>query len=83
MDKEQIMNRIEGNVFNLIVKVNASKTEITGYDKERNAIKMNVKAIPEKGKANAEIVKFLSKLLKRKVEIIAGTKSNKKVIKLL
>jgi hypothetical protein len=37
-------------------------------------------AIPDKNKANIEIVKFFSKLLKKKVEIKKGMKSRNKVL---
>lgn len=44
--------------------------------------KIAIKAKPEEGKANAELIKFLEKELKNKVEIIRGKTSKKKVIKI-
>jgi uncharacterized protein (TIGR00251 family) len=62
------------------VKTNAPKTRITDYDKENKTIKLDVHAHPEKGKANAEIIKFFSRLAKKKVRIISGLASKKKVL---
>lgn len=48
-----------------------------------NRIKVYITVVPEKGKANAEIIKFFSKLLKvpkGKIHIIAGETSHTKNI---
>jgi len=74
---------IKDNKLSISVKTNAPKTEITGFDKTKNAIKLNVKAQPEKGKANAEIIKFFSKLTKKKTSIISGKTSKKKTLKFI
>ena len=47
--------------FKIIVKTKASKNELLGFDKEKQAYRLNIKAVPEKGSANKEIIKFLSK----------------------
>ncbi|MFH1839704.1 MAG: DUF167 domain-containing protein [Nanoarchaeota archaeon] len=65
----------------IIVKTNSKKTQILGYDKERKAYKVEVKAPPEKNKANTEIEKYFSKLLKQKVKIISGKTSKTKLLK--
>jgi uncharacterized protein len=47
-------------------------------------IKIRIKAIPEKGKANAELIKFLSKELevhKEKISILSGKTEQLKLIK--
>ena len=69
------------NPFKIIVKPNSSKNEILSYDKEKNAYRVNIKAKPKDNKANIEIIKFFSKLLKKKVRIIKGVKSKEKLIK--
>jgi len=66
--------------INIIARPNSSKTEITVYDKETHTYKVNVNAAPDKGKANAEIVKFFSKKFKKKARIVSGTTSRKKVL---
>lgn len=66
----------------LIVKPNSPKTEIICYDEEKDALRLNVKAPPEKNKANIEIIRFFKKLLKKDVKIIYGLKDKEKVIKI-
>jgi uncharacterized protein (TIGR00251 family) len=72
---------IKGDGFKIIVKPNSSKNKILGFDKAKNAYRVRIHAKPEDNKANIEIVKFFSKLLKKKVRIIKGLKGREKVIK--
>jgi uncharacterized protein (TIGR00251 family) len=73
---------IKNNSLEIIVKPNASKNEITGYDDSRKAVKVNIKAPAEDNKANVEVVKFFSKLTGKEVKIITGLKSKKKIIRI-
>jgi len=57
------------------------KNEIICF--ENGAYRLNIKASPEKGEANKEIVKFLSKLLKKQVRIVSGLKSKEKIIEVI
>ncbi len=68
---------ISNNSLKIIVKPNSSKTEITGFDNGR--IKVNVKAPAKKNKANIEVIKYFSKLLKKKVKI-KGLSSKEKLL---
>ena len=70
------------DTFSIIVKPNSAKNEITETDEKTNTIKINIKASPEGNKANLEIIKFFSKQTGKKVKIISGFKSRKKIIKL-
>jgi len=72
---EEILKK---NKFKVIVKPNSRKTEITG--EENNAIRLNVAAPADKNKANIEIVRFFTKLLKKKVGIASGLTSKEKII---
>ena len=63
------------------VKPNSSKTEIVGFDKQKKALKVNVKAQPEKGKANTEIIKLFSRLTKKKTAITRGITSKTKILR--
>ena len=65
----------------IIVKTNSKKTQILSFDKERKAYKVEVKAPPEKNKANIEIEKFFSKLLKKQVRITSGRTSKTKILR--
>jgi uncharacterized protein (TIGR00251 family) len=66
----------------IIVKANFNKNDIH-YDENFEAYRVFVKAKPKKGEANREIEKFLSKHFKKKVRIVSGFKSSRKVIELL
>lgn len=62
----------------LKVKPNSPRTEI--LEETKDYIKLAVKAKPEKGEANSEVVRFLSKHFGKEVRIIRGLKSRNKEI---
>jgi len=69
----------------LIVRVipNSSKTEVA--EEKENFLKIRLKACPRKGKANAELIKFLAKkykVSKSQVEITKGLTSKNKLVKI-
>lgn len=68
--------------INVIVKPSSPKSEMLGFDVNRKAYRINIKAPPDKGKANIELVKFLSKTLKKKVRIVSGLSSKEKIVEL-
>ena len=74
---------IKESKFKVIVSANARENRIVGFDKNRNAYRISIKAKPQDNKANIEIIKYLSKELKRKVRIIAGLKSKEKLIEVI
>ena len=76
-----IKRYVKNSFLKIIVKTNTPKTEVTGYDKTKNAVKVNVKASPVDGKANTEIIKFFSKQLNKKVEIKNGKSSKEKLLR--
>jgi len=60
----------------LIVKPNSAATGVYGI--YMNRIKIKLAAVPEKGKANKELIKFISGktgIPKKNIKIIAGEKS--------
>ncbi|MGV8141678.1 MAG: DUF167 domain-containing protein [Candidatus Woesearchaeota archaeon] len=67
----------------ILVKPNSPKTEIIRWDTERGALRVNVHAKPEDNEANIEIVKFFSKLLKKKVIIKSGLRSKEKILQII
>ena len=77
-----IQDFVKDNKLSVIVKPNSKKNELVGYDKEKNTIKVNIKAEPEQNKANVEVIKFFSKLLKKNIKIVSGLASKKKVLKI-
>ena len=74
---------IQSKKFKIIVKPNSKENKIGGFDKERNAYRISIKAKPEGNKANIEIIKFISKSLKKKVKIVSGYKSREKIMEII
>ena len=73
---------IKESKFKVIVKPNSKENKLEYFDKGGNAYRISIRAKPEDNKANIEIIKFLSKLLKKKVKIISGLKSREKIIEI-
>ena len=73
---------IKNNKLKIIVRANSPRTEIVGYDKDKEGVKVNVHAAPERGRANLEIVKFFKRLLKKDVKIVSGFKGKEKVLEI-
>ena len=72
------------NILKIKVITNAQKTEII-WELEDWTIKLKVRAIPEKWKANSEIIEYFSKILnlnKSKIEIISCKTSKIKLLKI-
>jgi len=77
--------RIDGDKIRLEIKAipGASKTEFAGVKDGR--LRIRLAAAPEDGKANNELINFLSKTFdcpKRDLRIVAGEKSRLKAIEL-
>ena len=71
-------------IIKLIVKPNSAKNFIEGAYLDR--IKIRIASPPEKGKANRELVKFISEKLeipKKNIKIISGEKSHLKVLEII
>jgi uncharacterized protein len=62
--------------FKVKVTPNASSTEIREYDGE--VLHIRLKSIPDKGKANKELIKYLKKESRINVKIIKGKKVREK-----
>lgn len=62
------------------VSPNSKKFEISKFNSWRNRIEIRIKQIPQKGKANKEICKELSKMFKCEVNIFKGDKSSQKTV---
>lgn len=71
----------DGVLVNIEISPNSSKFGISGYDEWRDEIQVKITSIPQKGKANKEIIKEFSKLTNSKVEIVSGLKSQHKTLK--
>lgn len=64
----------------ILVKPNSNKDEILGFDEERQAWRVAIAAPPEDNKANIAVIKFFSRLTKKKVRIVAGLTSKEKLL---
>ena len=70
-------------LIKIIVKPNSNKNELVGFDKQKEAYVVRVKAKAEKNKDNIVVVKFFSKLLGKRVEIVKGLKSREKILRFI
>ena len=71
----------EGKV-KVILKPNSPKNRIVKFDSRKNAYRVEIKAHAQHNKANTELIKFLSRTLKKDVKIIKGFKNREKLIKI-
>lgn len=71
-------------ISNQLIKIkvipNASSTKLV---EENGHLKLYLKAVPEKDKANKELIKFFKKTFKLVMEIKSGEKSREKVLRIL
>lgn len=72
----------EGVLVDIEVSPKSSKFKISGYNEWRDEIEVRVTSVPQKGKANKEIIKEFSKLTNSLVEITSGLKSQHKTLKI-
>jgi len=75
-----IDNYINNNLLKIRVTPNANTTKLI---EENNQLKLYLKSVPEKDKANQELIKFFKKQYNLKVIIKSGTKSRNKVLEVL
>jgi len=64
----------------ILVKPNAVKDELLGFDESRKAWRVAIAAPAEDNKANIAVIKFVSKLTGKRVRIAAGLASKQKVL---
>lgn len=67
-------------LLDIEVSPNSKKFEISGFNQWRNSFEIRIKQVPQKGKANKEIVKELSSYFDHDVSIFKGEKSSKKTM---
>jgi uncharacterized protein (TIGR00251 family) len=86
---QSILRQSDGYI-DLFVRVspNASRDEINGIiqgSEDEYRLTLKVRAVPEKGKANKAVTKFLAKLLqvpKSSVTVTSGTSARQKTIRI-
>jgi len=65
----------------ILVKINSGRQEIEKISEEE--YKVFLKSLPEDNKANLELIKILSRALKKEVKIIKGKKSRRKIVEVI
>jgi len=73
-----------GDSLVVSIEVSPKSTEfaISGYNEWRDEIEVRITSMPQKGKANKEIINEFSRLTKSQVEIVSGLKSQHKTLKI-
>jgi len=70
---------LKNNLLNVKVIPNSQQTKLI---EENNQLKLYLKAVPEKDKANKQLIKFFKKELNLKVAIKSGKKNKNKVLRI-
>ncbi|MFH0978784.1 MAG: DUF167 domain-containing protein [Candidatus Woesearchaeota archaeon] len=76
---ERLVADLKSGKVKVVIRPKAVNTSIVSYNGE--SYKMDVKAAPVKGEANIELVKFVSRLVKQRVEIVSGLTSRTKILR--
>ena len=69
-------------ILQIRVVPSSSKNEITGFN-ENGELKIRLKAVAEKGRANKELVEFLSQMIsvkKQQITLLSGHTSRQKIL---
>lgn len=74
---------IQSNKFKVIVKPNKPENRIRDFDSANNTYNVDIKSKSQENKANIELVKFFTKLLKKKVIINSGLRSKEKILEII
>ncbi|RME53922.1 DUF167 domain-containing protein [Candidatus Woesearchaeota archaeon] len=81
LDEEKVLaQHAASGTLRVKVKTRAAKTGVLRVD-ERGVVHIAVAEAPERGKANAALVRFVSKALKRPVSITSGFSSREKLLR--
>jgi len=75
-----IQKYISNNLLSLKVIPHASRTELI---EEHEQLKLYLSAIPDKNKANQQLIKYFKKKFNLKVEIKSGEKNRNKILRIL
>ncbi len=84
--KDAIRQVEDGVILELDISAGSKETAIKGYNPWRKRIEIRLSERAQKGKANAELMSFLSDLFKvhsMNVELISGSTNSKKSVKII
>jgi uncharacterized protein (TIGR00251 family) len=72
----------DGVLLKMEISPKSDRFRIVGYNDWREALEVRIKALPQKGKANKEIINEFSEITERTIEIVSGHKSHHKILKI-
>ncbi len=84
--KEAIKHAEDGVILELEISAGAKETRVYGYNQWRKRIEIKLSERAEKGKANAELISFLSGLFgvsSSNIRITAGLTNSRKSVKIM
>lgn len=84
--KDAVRQVEDGVILELDISAGAKETAVQGYNPWRKRIEMRLSERAQKGKANAELISFLSQLFNvhsRNIQIISGSTNSKKSVKII
>jgi len=82
-DASDISGYIIDGTLKILVKPGKRENRIIGYDPERGAVIVEIRTQAQENKANLEVIRFFSKILKRKAIIKSGFRSKEKTLSFL
>ena len=75
-----IKEKMSGVELDLVVSPSSPKSEVQGIDPWRGRLVVKLRAPPEKGEANEELVLILEELFSAPVEVVRGRTSRMKTV---
>lgn len=84
--KDAVKETPDGVTLDLEISPGAKETAVHGYNPWRRRIEIRLSEKAEKGRANDQLVSFLSNLFRvnsRNIQIITGMTNSKKSVKIL
>ena len=84
--KDAVRQVDDGVILELDISAGAKETAVQGYNPWRKRIEMRLSERAQKGKANAELISFLSQLFNvhsRNIQIVSGSTNSKKSVKII
>ena len=82
MQDQILTEMVRKKTFLVIIRPNARQNKVIGFNEMKRAYNIQIKGPPKDNRANTELVKFLSNLLKKDVVIVRGLRSKEKLIRI-
>ncbi|MCE8422373.1 MAG: YggU family protein [Candidatus Methanoperedens sp.] len=85
MMEDAVKETGDGVILDLEISPGSKETSVRGYNRWRRRIEIKLSERAQKGKANEQLISFLSELFdvhSRNVEIMTGMTNSKKTVKI-